>query len=210
MHALKLAISFLFLSFASNAAFAIAMSYDIGSYKKDGFTASAMHKATSCRGSGGGDVNSDGLKDFLYMCGGTPDKIGGQLQGEWDGTMLTGITGEIAGHAVIGGSLGGSFYSADEKPLWYLTLEVLGTFYFEQLAINQVTGEHLILWGQNDTTYYCTDSECREREGKGMDLYGKGHEIALPEPGMASVLFAGLLGAGAAYRRRRAESSGNA
>lgn len=203
---------FLFLlillpAFVSTPAFARAVTYDIGPYAAGGFAASFLHSADGCRGRGNMDINRNGRPDTLYMCGEEQTPVGGTLTGQWDGERLTRITGNIAGHRVLRGSLGGDFENARSRPRWTLTLARLGTFIFESLPINRINERELTLWGQNMAAYKCRSDRCRDRRGRGLDLYGQARE-SLPEPGTLSILLGGLLGAGVALRRRRRTASG--
>lgn len=193
------------LMWLAHPAFAGMVTYDIGPYRAGGFAASYLHSADGCAGRGRLDLDSNGRRDRLYMCGDRQQSISGQITGQWDGRKLTDISGSIAGHKVTGGSLGGAYYrkvDGQRLPRWNLRLEGLGLFVFERMPINQINGQQLTLWGQNLATYLCSSRSCRNRHGLGMDLYGSAR-AALPEPGSIGVMLAGMLGFALALRQRR-------
>jgi len=189
----------------AQAATAGMVTYDIGPYRAGGFAASYLHSADGCTGRGRLDMNRDGRRDKLYMCGEHQKAVSGQITGRWDGEKLTGISGSIGGYRVTGGSLGGAYYRrAGERrqPQWNLRLQGLGLFAFERMPINQINGRQLTLWGQNLATYLCKSGRCRDRHALGIDLYGQAR-AALPEPGSLGVILAGMLGFALALRQRR-------
>ena len=118
------------------------VTYDIGPYRAGGFAASYLHSADGCTGRGQLDLDSDGRRDRLYMCGDRQQPVRGQITGQWDGRKLTNISGSIAGYEVTGGRLGGAYYrNVDEYrlPRWNLRLKGLGLFVFERMPINQIS-----------------------------------------------------------------------
>lgn len=192
------------VALAATTVHAVPVSYDIGPYRAGNFAASYLHSADGCRGASDLDLNRNGRKDTLYMCGSEQRGLTGTLHGHWNGTRLTGITGVLGGYAVTGGRLGGDFYSSSMRPLWFLTLAGLGRFFFEDLPINRIGADYLTLWGQNRKAYTCKTDRCRERKAAGLDLYGRAQEESLPEPGSLAVLAAGLAGLLVTRRRRAA------
>ena len=187
---------------APTSLWAMTVGYDIGPYSMPGYSASWLHSATSHQTSSDLDLDNDGSNDSLYMSGSTKIALTGMLWGDWDGTVLSNITGMLNDNAVTGGSLGGDYYTAGMDPLWYLDVAGAGTFYFEQLnsMINQITADYLLLWGQNTAAYLGSDCvDCDERRW-GMDLYGEAK--ALPEPGTFLLMVLGLLSLPLLSRRR--------
>jgi len=178
----------------------MSLGYQIGPYSTDGYSASWLHSAGGHPAPSDLDLNHDGLNDTLYMSPG-PEGIKialtGMLGGDWDGTILSNITGMLNGTMITGGSLGGAYYSAAMDPLWYLDLADGGTFYFEQIngVINQIDATHLLLWGQNTAAYLgqdggCVINGCTQQRRWGMDLYGTAK--SLPEPGTLFLMVLGL------------------
>lgn len=143
------------------------------------------------------------------MCpdsGGTKTALTGMLLGDWDGTILSGITGMLNGYDVTGGSLGGDYYTNNMDPLWYLDVAGKGRFYFEKMnsMINQITSDYLLLWGQNTAAYVGDNGNCYmddcAQESWGLDLYGS--VKPLPEPGTLMLMLLGLLSlAAVSYQR---------
>jgi len=197
---------------------AIPVVYEIGPYATEGYSASWLHTAGGNPSASDLDLDNDGANDTLYMSagpGGSIVDVTGTLGGDWDGSILSNITGMLNGAMITGGSLGGAYYSAGMDPLWYLNLDGGGTFYFEELndVINQITADTLILWGQN-TAAYAGNGNCNGANGVdyscaqngdrlGMDLYGRAKP--LPEPGTLALMMLGLASIAAGLRRREQE-----
>ncbi len=209
---IKFITIFLTLYLASTtASWAIPLGFEIGPYSTGGFSASWLHSASSSPAASDLDLDNNGSNDTLYMSPGSQGQLialTGMLGGDWDGTILSNITGMLNGGSMItGGSLGGAYYDASMNPLWYLDLDGAGTFYFEQIngMINQINDDYLLLWGQNEAAYAngpdtCNSNQCASQPRWGMDLYGKAQ--ALPEPGTALLMMFGLTALIAASRRR--------
>jgi len=217
-----LIISFLTLYLASPAAsWAIPLGFEIGPYSSGGFSASWLHSADGSPGTSDLDLDNSGSNDTLYMSpgpNGVKITLTGMLGGDWDGTILSNITGMLNGSSMItGGSLGGAYYDVDMNPLWYLDLNDGGTFYFEEIngMINQINENYLLLWGQNEAAYAgedgsCYSSQCTSQTRWGMDLYGKAQSAqSLPEPGTLMLMMFGLASLVVTSRRRAVISSRN-
>lgn len=209
----KFAITLLTLYLATPAAsWAIPLGFEIGPYSTSGFSASWLHSAGGSPATSDLDLDNDGALDTLYMSPGPHGEkipLTGMLGGDWNGTILSNITGLLNGSSMItGGSLGGAYYDADMNPLWYLDLDGAGTFYFEEIngMINQINENYLLLWGQNEAAYAgengsCYSSQCNTSQPRwGMDLYGQAQ--SLPEPGTLMLMMFGLAALVAASRRR--------
>lgn len=185
---------------APTSLWAVSLGYQIGPYSTDGYSASWLHSAGGHPAPSDLDLNHDGFNDTLYMSpgpNGIKISVTGMLGGDWDGTVLSNITGMLNSTMITGGSLGGAYYSANMEPLWYLDLAGAGTFYFEEIngMINQIDENHLLLWGQNTTAYLeedggCYTAGCTQQERWGMDLYGTAK--SLPEPGTLLLMLLGL------------------
>jgi len=185
------------------------LGYQIGPYATDGYSASWFHSAQGHPAPSDLDLNHDGTHDTLYMSPGSGGKIiavTGMLGGDWDGTVLSHITGMLNDTMITGGSLGGAYYDADMNPLWYLNLADGGTFYFEKIngLINQIDERHLLLWGQNTAAYLgedgsCYFDQCTQQTSWGMDLYGTAK--SLPVPGTWLLMLLGLAALPLALRR---------
>lgn len=188
---------------------AVPVGYDIGPYSNSEYSASWLHSAGGCTGSSDMDLDNSGSNDTLYMCpgsGGTKTALTGMLFGDWDGTILSGITGMLNGYDVTGGSLGGDYYTNNMDPLWYLDVSGKGRFYFEKInsMINQITSDYLLLWGQNTAAYVGDNGNCYmddcAQQSWGLDLYGTAKP--LPEPGTLMLMLLGLLSlAAVSYQR---------
>ncbi|MFW2404776.1 MAG: hypothetical protein ACN4GT_08415 [Gammaproteobacteria bacterium] len=185
----------LLLVAVSNAS-AMTITYELGQKQIGTWSGSYLHKASGCTGGSALDMDGNGSNDMLYMCGGA-ERITGSITGEWDGTILSNISGMITGLLgsvnITGGSLGGAYYSGapgNLDPLWHLETSNKGTFVFEDMPINKITADTLTLWGQNLLAY--TTKPCWNCEGRyGIDLYGEGQP--LPEPGTLGIALLGLM-----------------
>ena len=186
---------------------AFPVTYKIGPYSTGGYSASWLHTASGCPGTG------PDTGDTLYMCGyATP--VTGLLTGTLDAGVFS-IDGgylNIFGHNFNVGlsSLGGDFTNAAGDLLWFLNVDSFGTFSFESIAMgtggpNHFGPDHFVLWGQNDDAYDCAslpyDSDAKKGcLPWGVDLYGE--RVSVPEPGTLALLGIGLLGIALATRRR--------
>lgn len=188
----------------------INVAYQIGPYNPGGYSASWLHHATHCSGSTGANSGRT-----LYKCDGNSgdnNAVTGTVSGTYD--TLTGIFTIDGGELVVdgmgtygvsGGSLGGSFgdgTAAVTGLSWSIIVDVLGTFYFEDIGMDPggptvYDADQFILWGQNGNAYECSPGACANRWG--IDLYGE--RVPVAEPGILTLLGLGLLTLGA--RRRR-------
>jgi hypothetical protein len=183
---------------AAASAPAMTVTYDIKPHTIGNWSGSFIHRATHFGGASDLDLDSDGFNDSLYTSG-RSRRISGSLTGNWNGTTLTDITGSLWDFAVTGGSLGGAYYSETNgvlAPLWSLELEGAGTFYFEDMWINQINQDTLTLWGQNLQAYLGSSENGKHY---GLDLYG----VSLPEPSSIAILLLGLLAIPVVLARRR-------
>jgi len=103
---------------------------------------------------------------------------------------------------ILSGSLGGL---GD----WFIDIQDLGTFYFEDLGMgdgmpNEFSLDQVVLWGQNALAYACNPQDDCDGYRFGIDLYAS--RASVPEPGTLALLGLGLLGMGAArkFEARRA------
>lgn len=184
---------------AAASAPAMTVTYDIKPHTIGNWSGSFIHRASNFGVTSDLDMNRDGVNDNLYTSG-THRRISGSLTGNWDGTTLSNITGSLWDFAVTGGSLGGSYYSETNgvlAPLWSLELDGAGTFYFEDMWINQINQDTLTLWGQNLQAYLGSSENGKHY---GLDLYG----VSLPEPSSIAIALLGLLAIPLVLTRRRA------
>jgi len=184
----------------------IEVTYDVGKYYSPGggYSASWVHLATGCKGTG-----SSG--ETLYMCG-KKKSIGGTITGLLDHSGVLTITGGLLTIPLhyfdlvyddISGSLGGN----DD---WTISIAGLGNFLFEDFGMgpggpNSFDGSEFVLWGQNEPAYRCRPNYFNWCGGPrlGLDLYGSGNPVHVPEPGTLALFGIGLLGLGLVRRRRR-------
>jgi hypothetical protein len=181
-----------------SAAHADLIRYEVRSdYQKDGFSASWMHGADGCTGTG---PNSG---DTLFMCGDPLLAISGVIEGQLVDGLLT-ITGGVL-------NVGGTHYDVYEGQMgafggdavWGINIEHFGEFLFESFSMgsgmpNYFDGHTMILWGQNLDAYAFNPGFLDDRRW-GIDLYA----VQVPEPGTLSLLALGLFGMAVAARRRR-------
>ncbi|MGI9343211.1 MAG: hypothetical protein ACR2QV_10180 [Gammaproteobacteria bacterium] len=195
-----LLVSVIGLLAAANAP-AMSVTYKIGPHSIGNWSGSFIHRASQYGGKSDLDMNRDGRLDNLYT-NGNSRRIGGSLTGDWDGTTLSNITGKLGHLTVTGGSLGGDYYADNDgrlMPLWSLDVANKGTFYFEDMPINQINKNMLTLWGQNGAAYRACHN-CGKRLG--LDLYGE--SVSLPEPRSLAIALLGMLAIPFVLRQRRA------
>lgn len=159
-------------------------------YSAPSYSASWLHKATSCGTSG------------LCMSGAKTKIVSGVVKGDLAGSKLTGITGELItadGQTVkiTDGTLGGVFD-------WFLETEGHGKFIFVDLKTllaaystpqqpNSFNADDFVLWGQNFAAH-----GPRPTNAWGIDL----RAVLVPEPDSVALLLLGLLGLGLVRRRQ--------
>lgn len=193
-------ISIVLLSLFSFAANADPITFEIEAYSEGNYSASWLHSADYCGGSG------PTMMLPLCMGGNTLLSIFGSIEGNLVADVLT-ITG---GQLSIGGNLhdvtGGVLSAFVGLGTSEIEIDTYGTFVFENIGMgtglpNYFDGEELILWGQNLDAYYCpTITGCMENTGTwGIDLYGK--SVSVPEPGTLTLFGLGLIGMGFARRK---------
>jgi hypothetical protein len=190
------------------AAWAIPATYTIDTGALPGTSAGWLYRVNNgCNGTSDLDLNGNNSADTLHFCGSTYYQAYGSISGDWDGEKLTGLTGTLLDGKIIGGSLGGAFYTAAMKPLWTIVTDLFGTFLFEELdpAVNTITETTLTLWGQNLVAYGLRET-CSRAAGPGttackakaLDVTGT---VTVPEPATMLMLALGL--GGIAFTRRR-------
>lgn len=173
---------------------------------------SSVFRPTGCRVTGDLDLNGNGVRDSVRLCGeGYP--VTGVISGNWDGTRLTNLSGDIDGFAITGGALGGAFYTLDLKPLWTIVTARWGTFVFEALdGFNQIQETGLRLIGQNLAAYGISERcQLPDRVGlstcstKGVEAYSG--VVSVAEPASLVLLLAGLAGGAVSLRRRSSRAA---
>jgi len=185
--------------FIAQAAWAIPATYTIDTGALPGNTASWLYRVNNdCNGTSDLDLNGNNKADTLHFCGSEYYQATGSINGDWDGEKLTGLSGTLLDSKIIGGSLGGAFYTAAMKPLWTIVTDLFGTFVFEELdpAVNFITENTLTLWGQNLVAYGLRET-CSRAAGPGttackakaLDINGT---VAVPEPATLLMLALGL------------------
>lgn len=181
------------------AAWAIPATYTIDNGSLPGTSASWLYRVNNaCNGVSDLDLNGNNKADTLHFCGSTYYQATGTINGDWDGAKLTGLSGTLLDGKIIGGSLGGAFYGAGMTPLWTIVTDLFGTFIFEEFdpALNVITENSLILWGQNLVAYGLRETCARAAgpgstpcKGKALDITGT---ISVPEPETLLMLSLGL------------------
>ena len=197
---------------AGSAAWAIPATYTIDTASLPSNSASYLYRVNNdCNGTSDLDLNHNNTADTLHFCGSTYYQATGSISGDWDGQKLTGLTGTLLDGKIIGGSLGGAFYSATMQPLWTLVTDLFGTFIFEEFdsTVNVITESTLTLWGQNLVAYGVNELCARAAgpgttacKAKAVDLtYGP---TAVREPAALLMVVLGLGVATWTLRRRKA------
>ncbi len=194
---------FTFLIFALGAAHAepIEIKYEIQAFSGGNYSASWLHTATGCTGTG----PNTGKR--LYMCG-YRTAITGQLTGTFEDDVFSINGGYLnifgSNHAVGASRLGGDFSDTSNNLLWVLNVANFGSFYFEDINMingpNFLDAQHFKLWGQNSDAYGCDSvGEKSECFPWGIDLYAK----RVPEPGTLALIAIGLFAFAMKSKRRR-------
>jgi PEP-CTERM motif len=182
------------------AAWAIPATYTIDTGALPGTTAGWLYRVNNdCNVASDLDLNGNNVADTLHLCGSTYYEAYGVISGDWDGQKLTGLSGTLLDSNIIGGSLGGAFYSAAMKPLWTIVTDLFGTFVFEELdpAVNIITENTLTLWGQNLVAYGLRET-CSRAAGPGTTsckakaLDTSATVVSVPEPATLLMLMLGL------------------
>jgi hypothetical protein len=164
----------------------------------------------ACNASSDLDLNHNNTADTLHFCGSQYYVLNGSISGDWDGQKLTNLSGILRDGTILGGSLGGAFYSATMQPLWTIVTDLFGTFVFEDLvpAVNVIDARYLTLWGQNLVAYGLRETCARAAgpgatacKGKALDIFAA---VAVPEPTTIALLAFGLGGIAWTLRRRAA------
>ena len=195
------------------AAWALPATYTIDTAALPGSTANSLYRVNNdCNGTSNLDLNANSTADTLHFCGSTYYEASGSISGDWDGEKLTGLTGTLLDANIIGGSLGGAFYTPTMTPLWSIVTDLFGTFVFEDLdpAVNVITATTLTLWGQNWVAYGLSETCARAAgpgttscKAKALDITGG--TVSVPEPTTLLMLVLGL--GGIAYTVRRQTAS---
>jgi hypothetical protein len=195
----------------AQAASAIPATYTIDTGALPGSSASWLYRVNNaCNGTSDLDLNGNNRKDTLHFCGSTYYQAYGSVSGEWDGQKLSNLSGKLLDSNIIGGSLGGAFYTAAMKPLWTIVTDLFGTFVFEEFdpAVNVISDTTLTLWGQNLVAYGLRET-CSRAAGPGttpckakaVDL---NYSVSVPEPATLLMLVLGLGAATWSLRRTMA------
>lgn len=181
------------------AAWAIPATYTIDTGALPGTSAGWLYRVSNgCNGTSDLDLNGNNTADTLHFCGSTYYQAYGSISGDWDGEKLTGLSGNLLDGKIIGGSLGGAFYTAAMKPLWTIVTDLFGTFVFEEFdpALNVITENSLTLWGQNLVAYGLRETCARAAgpgttpcKAKAVDVTGT---VTVPEPATLLMLALGL------------------
>lgn len=190
------------------AAWAIPATYTIDTGALPGTSAGWLYRVNNaCNTSSDLDLNGNNVADTLHFCGSTYYQATGSISGDWDGEKLTGLSGILLDGNIIGGSLGGAFYSATMQPLWTIVTDLFGTFVFEEFdpALNVITENTLTLWGQNLVAYGLRET-CSRAAGPGttackakaLDITGT---VSVTEPATLLMLALGLGGIAVTMRR---------
>lgn len=192
-------------------AWAIPTTYTIDTGALPGTSAGWLYRVNNgCNTSSDLDLNGNNLADTLHFCGTTYYQAYGSISGDWDGQKLTGLSGTLLDGKIIGGNLGGAFYTAAMQPLWTIVTDLFGTFIFEEFdpALNVITDTSLMLWGQNLVAYGLRET-CTRAAGPGttackakaLDITGT---VSVPEPATLLMLALGLGAVTWTLRRQRA------
>ena len=181
------------------ASWAIPATYTIDTGALPGTSAGWLYRVNNgCNGTSDLDLNGNKKADTLHFCGSTYYQAYGVINGDWDGEKLTGLGGNLLDGQIIGGSLGGAFYSAAMKPLWTIVTDLFGTFVFEEFdpALNVITEDTLTLWGQNLVAYGLRET-CSRAAGPGTTAckakaLDATATVSVPEPATLLMLILGL------------------
>ncbi len=166
----------------------------------------------ACNAASDLDLNHNNRADTLHFCGSQYYVATGVISGDWDGQKLSNLSGILLDGRILGGGLGGAFYSATMQPLWTIVTDLFGTFVFEDLvpAVNVIDESSLTLWGQNLVAYGLRETCARAAgpgttacKGKALDIFAA-TATAVPEPTAIALLALGLGGIAWTLRRRAA------
>lgn len=194
------------------AAWSVPATYKIDLGALPGSSANWLYRVNNaCNETSDLDLNHNNSADTLHFCGSQYYVLNGSISGDWDGQKLTGLSGILRDGTILGGSLGGAFYSATMQPLWTIVTDLFGTFVFEDLdpAVNAIDANILTLWGQNLVAYGLRET-CARAAGPGTTackakaLDFAATATAVPEPTAIALLALGLGGIAWTLRRRAA------
>lgn len=124
--------------------------------------------------------------------------LNGSITGEWDGSVLSGITGSLLSNdGKVSIKINGGTLNSNGGGSWMLDITknyrtYTGTINFKNLPSFNITDTNLNIWGGSSLS--CTKSNGKSCSGKWFGLGAKGSGSNVPGPAPFVVMGIGLVG----------------